>query len=191
MPNHFTTCGLAGRDWSRLEEKGLEDFPDDFFESLEGKNLCEVSAKLPDELQGIVAGGQPLRYRHKETGEFWTEDCNGPFGQDRDDWEQVTLDYAEQRDLIEKYGACTWYEWQRENWGTKWGTYEVKVHEVGGDGSPILIEFQSAWGPPNPKCMRAITEYLEREYCLHSIKWIGYDPGYGETCDIEVAELVT
>jgi hypothetical protein len=41
-----------------------------------------------------------------------------------------------------------WYDWAKENWGTKWGTYDAKAFELGGDGSPVLIKFQSAWGPP-------------------------------------------
>jgi hypothetical protein len=189
MPNHFTLCCIAGRDWLKLEENGLDDFPEDMFEELPKTNLCEVSAKLPDELQGIVSSHPPQRYFHKETGEQWVEDCNGPWGaEDREKWEAKPLTDAEQRELINKYGACTWYEWQHENWGTKWGTYHLKVHELGGDGSPIFIECQCAWGPPNPKSMRAITEYLEETYYLKNIKWFGHDPYDGDTCDIEVAE---
>lgn len=188
MPNHFQLCCIAGRDWSRLEENGLDDWPDDLFEGLSKINLCEASAKLPEELEGIVSGGRPFRYRHKETGEFWTEDCNGPFDERRTQYEAVDLTDQECADLMAKYGACTWYEWQRANWGTKWGTYDLRVHELGGDGSPILIECCTAWGPPTPECMRAITTFLEENYYLKSIKWFGHDPCDGETCDIEVAE---
>ena len=77
-------------------------------------------------------------------------------------------------ELREINGA--WYDWAIENWGTKWGTYETRFHELGGDGAPILIEFQSAWGPPNPETMRKITNHLCETYCLESIKWMGHNP---------------
>lgn len=73
-----------------------------------------------------------------------------------------------------------------DNWGTKWGTYATRVHHLGGDCSPILIEFQSALGPPNPETMRKITEYLCDTYCLKNIKWIGHDPSDGTISDIEI-----
>jgi hypothetical protein len=78
-----------------------------------------------------------------------------------------------------------WYEWAIDNWGTKWGTYATIVRELGGDGSPILIEFQSAWGPPNGETMRKITEYLCETYCLSKIKWIGHDPYDGSLVDVD------
>lgn len=81
-----------------------------------------------------------------------------------------------------------WYHWSIENWGTKWGTYDTKVHELGGDGSPILIEFQSAWGPPSPSTMRKITDYLRKTYRLKQIDWSGHDPSCDEIVEIEVAE---
>ena len=190
MPNHFLTVGLCGRDYNRLEAVGKEDYDEIDFEPLKGANLCELITKLPDELQGIVSSNPKCRYVHKATGEV-SKDSNGPMGDDRDQWERVPLTDAEVAELVEKYGAADWYDWQGKNWGTKWGTYSLKVHELGGDGSPILIEFQTAWGPPTAEVMRGIDGYLCETYFLKNIKWFGHDPYDNNTIDIEIAAAVS
>lgn len=44
---------------------------------------------------------------------------------------------------IQKYNAPTWYEWNCENWGTKWNSYanQISDHE---------IKFCTAWSCPEP-----------------------------------------
>lgn len=191
MPNHFTTVGLCGRDYSRMEQRLLPNGEVDevSFASLLDANLCDIIKPLPEELQCIVASNPPCRYVHKETGAI-NQDCNGVYGEDANQWKKVDLTEEEASVLLKKYNAVTWYEWQREQWGTKWGTYGTKVHELGGDVSPVLIEFQSAWGPPSAKMMRMIDDYLCKEYCLKNITWIGYDPCDGTTVEIEIADPV-
>ncbi len=187
MPNHFLVIGLCGRDYARLEAIGKDDIDEIDLKPLDGANLCEISDKLPEELEGIVSMNPLCRYRHKQTGEY-LKDCNGPaMREDRDQWERVDLTAMEINHLRAKYGAASWYEWQTNNWGTKWGTYRTKVSVLGGDGSPVLIEFQSAWGPPKPAMMRKIEKYLCETYCLKNIRWIGHDPYDNTTVDIEVA----
>lgn len=47
-----------------------------------------------------------------------------------------------QKDYIEKYGADNWYDWARQNWGTKWGAYNgYRLDEN-------HVTFQSAWSTP-------------------------------------------
>lgn len=186
MPNHFLTVGLCGRDYKRLDALGKEDYDEIDLKTLEGANLCELLQKLPEELEGIVASNPKCRYRHKETGE-WSKDCNGP-AKDREQWAKVNLTDAEVAELEAKYGGADWFDWQSKHWGTKWGTYGTKVHELDGDGSPILIEFQTAWLPPNPKMMRKIDDYLCETYCLQNIRWIGHNPYDNSILDIEIAD---
>lgn len=38
-----------------------------------------------------------------------------------------------------EYGCKTWYEWCRNNWGTKWNAYNIQMV------APNVIEFQTAW----------------------------------------------
>jgi hypothetical protein len=190
MPNHFLTIGLCARDYDRLEAQGLEDYDDVDLEPIKGANLCKILMPLPSDLNGIVDGNAPCRFRHKVTGEFH-QGLNGPIwdrGENDEHWECVVLTKDEISALVAKHGACTWYEWQNENWGTKWGTYDTTYQVLGGDGSPILIEFQTAWGPPSPAMMRKIDDYLCETYYLKDIRWIGHDPSGGSTCDIEVLE---
>ena len=53
--------------------------------------------------------------------------------------------------FLEQYGATDWYNWQVQNWGTKW--------DIGADGNPavdlgtdfgkgLILDFDSAWSPP-------------------------------------------
>lgn len=48
-----------------------------------------------------------------------------------------------------------WYTWNVNNWGTKWGAYEGKMHLV--EKNELHFEFQTAWAPPEP-----IIEKLEQ-----------------------------
>lgn len=81
-----------------------------------------------------------------------------------------------------------WYTWCNENWGTKWGTYGTEVKVMGGDGSPILISFVSAWCPPNAATMLKIEQYLKTNYHIGNIIWTGHDPYDGR---VEVLKLLS
>jgi hypothetical protein len=48
----------------------------------------------------------------------------------------------------EKYGATNWYDWQIENWGTKWSP-DIDDLDVQDDGKRIWARFDSAWAPPS------------------------------------------
>lgn len=67
-----------------------------------------------------------------------------------------------------------WYDWAIENWGTKWGTYDVEAFALEGDSSPVLIKFQSAWSPP--KLLEQIGQWLNRVCNFKRVSFIGFDP---------------
>lgn len=190
MPNHFFTIGLCARDWKRLrDEKGEDyDYDDIDLSPINGANFANLVNPLPDELKGIIAASERYRYRHKTTGEFWTIDANGPPIDEKEEWERVILTEEETEKLQEKYGAVDWYGWQINNWGTKWGTYSTKVTTISSDGNPLLIQFESAWGPPSPEMMRKIEDYICKTYYLKNIRWLGHDPYDGNVIDIEIQE---
>ena len=47
--------------------------------------------------------------------------------------------------LREKHGACDWYDWANENWGTKWQPNEI---ELDAETDYLVYRFDTAWGPP-------------------------------------------
>lgn len=185
MPNHFLVVGLCSRNFNRLSKVNKEA-SDISFAELTNANLCSLAIPMPSELNGIVVSNQLFRYQHKVTKELWLEDCNGPPLGESAAWERAPLTTQEVQSLAYKYGAADWRSWAQENWGTKWGTYGTKVYDMGGDGAPVLIEFQCAWRPPGPKAMAAIEVYLCENYYLEDIRWIGHDPAVGLTVDIEL-----
>lgn len=187
MPNHFLTVGLASTDYARMPEDN--DDQEERAKALMSKaNLCAIIDPLPEELKHIISSLQPCRYVNKKTGRLWEENGDGPLpGLPGQEWELKPLSDEEILALTQKHGAAEWHGWQVQRWGTKWGTYNLKIHKMGGDGRPILVEFQSAWGPPNPAMMRKITDYLEEHLYLKSFKWIGHNPYDDSTSDIEVA----
>lgn len=61
-------------------------------------------------------------------------------------------------ELIAKYGYDGWYNWQCNNWGTKWGAYDV----VGWDNNErgyAIVTFFTAWTPPTPFLVSASKVY--------------------------------
>ncbi len=83
-----------------------------------------------------------------------------------------------------------WYRWCIDNWGTKRGTYDTKVLELEGDGTPVMIQFCSAWSPPTADMMALITKFLEKEFCLKNIVWLGHDPFDNSTGILHSGEKV-
>lgn len=56
-----------------------------------------------------------------------------------------------------------WYDWNTENWGTKWNAYQVKYLNRSYDDDKtvfeILVKFETAWSPPMP-----VLEELSKEF---------------------------
>lgn len=50
--------------------------------------------------------------------------------------------------FMEKYGASDWYNWQVQNWGTKWdiGGDDGLIQRL--DDNTLQASFDSAWAPP-------------------------------------------
>lgn len=69
---------------------------------------------------------------------------------------------------VKNYGCATWYDWSRENWGTKWNAYDFEK------GEDNTIEFFSAWSPP-----ACVTKELSRLYPNVTIEHGFTDEGLG------------
>lgn len=92
---------------------------------------------------------------------------------------------------LKNYGAFTWYDWSRDNWGTKWNSYAFNEFE----GKPIpkcaceitdkkkysrVIRFQTAWDPPFPvytKFRDMILDFIKSE---QSNATAGFDVFYAD-----------
>lgn len=97
------------------------------------------------------------------------------------------LDKAEQKELMNRYGATDWYDWSIKNWGTKWNAYRI-LDEQG------LIEFETAWSTPSP-----IFEKLAKTIkgCKFTVEYADEDIGrncgtftcsYEDGCELEYPE---
>lgn len=166
MPNHFTVIGLCGRvQEPEQESPDRHDFQKtaDFLE--EGGHAPDHVIREIRALAEIANLDENLRPLVKAN----LCELASPSPEDQGDW----------------------YQWRMANWGTKWGTYDTKVSQLSGDGWPVLIEFQCAWGPPHAEAMRKIEDYLREKHFMESFRWIGFNPYDDSTCDIEVTEAAT
>ena len=88
------------------------------------------------------------------------------------------------------------YEWCCNNWGTKWGAYNVGVYQHPKRG--VCITFTSAWAPPTPVIRKLFelfpTLSFEHEYFECGAGYCGaliYDPRALEYGDNPVREWQT
>jgi len=49
---------------------------------------------------------------------------------------------------MQELGLKDWYNWNIDNWGTKWDAYEVDIDRV--DSNNLRIHMETAWAPPTP-----------------------------------------
>ena len=71
----------------------------------------------------------------------------------------------EEKRECKKKGIPDWYEWQCENWGTKWNANQDKPVEVWEtpDFMVATYEFNTAWATPEPVIRRIIKDWPELE----------------------------
>lgn len=62
-----------------------------------------------------------------------------------------------------------WYDWQIQNWGTKWEPTDLTVEQC---EQEVELSFNTAWSPPEAIC-RAIRE----RYPDCSVSWFYDEPG--------------
>ena len=104
------------------------------------------------------------------------------------DMEQVELGLKYIRNLKE-YGAFTWYDWSRTNWGTKWNSYGYKLFEeqpipkcaqevVNKKKYSRVIRFQTAWDPP----FKVYTKFRDMllDMVLNTNVTVGFDVFYAD-----------
>lgn len=83
------------------------------------------------------------------------------------------------------YGATTWYDWCRDNWGTKWNAYENKQPDTD------TIIFETAWAPPEPVIARLANMYPEAEIeHWWADEDTGSNDGYAKYSGGEVVEFI-
>lgn len=63
---------------------------------------------------------------------------------------------------FKKYGATTWYDWCRKNWGTKWNAVDTTIY-----GRDDEVSFDTAWAPPEPVVAKLAEMYPGTE--IHHI----------------------
>ena len=81
---------------------------------------------------------------------------------------QIDTDLGKQ--FIEKYGASDWYQWQVNNWGTKWDSSNSYLDYH--DEESAYWYFSTAWCPPE-----GIYQELASRFPNLSISWFYDEPG--------------
>jgi len=147
MPNHYTTIAICS--------PGHDFDCDDFNERHQDTNLCAVVKPMPEHTEELHSGTAIMSDGTRAS--VWTERK------------------GEDGAIIRTASDDTsWYDWAAENWGTKWGTYDMQAFPLGGDGNPIAIKFQSAWGPPS--ILDDIAAWLKRVGKFERVDFVGFDP---------------
>lgn len=102
---------------------------------------------------------------------------------------------------IDNYGYIDWYNWTRDNWGTKWNACDVYINDD-------ILEFNTAWSCPLPildklakLCYLYNVEFTGKwadedmgcntgvfeSYCDRDEYWFSYE--YMENCSNEAYEI--
>jgi hypothetical protein len=82
-----------------------------------------------------------------------------------------------ERERCEKEGVPNWYDWNSENWGTKWNSYETELRKKG--SWQLVITFETAWDMPRP-----IIEHLLKKYPEVDIQVVSACEGGWFACHI-------
>src|SRR6056297_324633 len=75
------------------------------------------------------------------------------------------------REMKEKYGYESWYDWNIAHWGTKWDISKGDL-EAEANGNSLELTFDTAWSPP----VEAMETAEEQGF---KVELLFYEPGVG------------
>ena len=177
MPNHLL---------SSLHFSGEQKRIDELMESIKGEDTCfDFNTILPmPESLNIEAGIRTEKglkaykdfvYVYTFAGTEQKDLLNIPKDKEeiflrtrrdirRDEWELGKTAFQNEQ----KYGAATWYDWARENWGSKWNAYQTEELEDN------TIEFNTAWSNVKPVILALSEKFPDVEM---NYQWYDEDIG--------------
>lgn len=153
MPNHYATMLICTPGYDVDEQEIARRLN----ETVGG--LCQIVAPAPADM---------------------SDSCGFDKGEESVWRNGVKLTAEERAEIVAKYGTDDWFAWAGKHWGTKWGTYRHSAMKVASDGSPVVLAFASAWGPP-VTAREKIDAWLREQYKFEAITWVGHDPYDGST----------
>ena len=173
MPNHVINTIWLVKPGGDLTSEEIKNFFSEFMKPVPEKNneMCfdfNVIIPQPDNIwQGSIRGGDDNIRKINERGGL--EYCRkvmaegGKFDPDNDGYEwQPCLNDKE----IEDFGLISWFDWNRENWGTKWGAYECAFNFE--DIHSPHVHFWTAWSPPYPILRKLREKALKEGYEINA-----------------------
>lgn len=88
--------------------------------------------------------------------------------------EEKANQIVKRRELNDKYGYESGYDWRCGEWGTKWDV-DADIMNEGNAGLPYMeVCFASAWSPPIE-----LYRYINRVYPSVRLSWTYEEPGVG------------
>lgn len=81
-----------------------------------------------------------------------------------DDWQRDKAVAAANK---AKHGHEGWYDWNVENWGTKWNSCEARVMNSDKDKHTIYYTFDTAWSPVGDKVMYLLSRRFPSLTIIH------------------------
>ena len=71
--------------------------------------------------------------------------------------------------LREEHGACDWYSWANNEWGTKWQPNDI---ELDAETDYLVYRFDTAWGPPE-----GVWGAILKQFPKLRVTWFYDEPG--------------
>jgi hypothetical protein len=96
----------------------------------------------PAMIDRVIKGKDGLLMEFLPTPQALLDTTAGSFG---DNEKQRELEQL-QEDNLRKYGFKDWYDWNCNNWGTKWDFALESIERT--DANTVVASFDSAWAPP-------------------------------------------
>ena len=116
---------------------------------------------LPKELEGTQSPANIVTQKEYDniSPELWAKmnDPNNPS-------ESLPITKKMSDRYIQLYNADNWYEWTRDNWGTKWDTREAQVTRL--SDTEVIYEFETAWCPPEGIYKELVNQFPKLEFLL-------------------------
>lgn len=190
MPNHTSNNIIFNEP---LTDKDIKKIKQELFN--EGNNL-DFNKLIPQPKRLILTSTNEQRikayswYFTKNPDNLSEEELNKTLDSENAIREIENKYYATTRNekiSIEKDSnyikLYNWYDWNVENWGTKWGAYGTTI-------SKDILFFNTAWTMPSNELLVKLFEKLKKILPQKTFNLIKYEVEYENECGIEVYKYI-